>query len=172
MNASRDSPGLRSPISPTKRQLPIPLPDGWVSGFVSINHAHLLRHPQLLCGGGKRRINPGLVAVNDDDILAVTSDQPAQNSRCQFTAFPARVSGYHDARPHGIEDSRPASSHVRIVAVKQTGDADHASESCTDTLQARTDRSRTAFRWKSRYPFWPLVKPPTLTTLLVSMPMR
>jgi hypothetical protein len=39
-------------------------------------------------------------------------------------------------------------------------------------IQPRTDCSRTAFRWKSRKCFCPLVKPPTFTTCVVSMPMR
>ena len=77
------------------------------SGSMPIDHACLGRHAQLLCGGGERRINSRLVTVNDDDIGAVTSDQAAQNPCGQFTAFPARVSGYYD-------------THVHIVAKPQT----------------------------------------------------
>ena len=38
--------------------------------------------------------------MNDDDIGTVTCDQAAQNPRCHFTAFPARVSDYYDTHVH------------------------------------------------------------------------
>jgi hypothetical protein len=78
-----ESPGARrntivncdAHVRASQEQLPIPLPDGWVSGSVPIDHSRFGRNPQFLCDGGERRIDSRFVAVNDDDIGAVTSDK-------------------------------------------------------------------------------------------------
>ena len=87
-------------VRAAKEQLPIALPDGGQARSFSLDDARLGRHAQLLSRGGEGRINSRHVAVNDDDLGAITRYQAAQNPFCQFTAFPARASGDYDTHVH------------------------------------------------------------------------
>ena len=66
-------------VGSANEQLPVPLPDGREPRGLPIDHTRLDLQAHFLRSGVERCINTGLIAMDDDDVAAVTGDQSPQN---------------------------------------------------------------------------------------------